>query len=822
MKLEPFHKINDKLAQKFPDNKFVNGTRRAKRQARQAQFREKVEAWKQRPAVQWMTKFSLLMHVLLAALLVIIIESCSRHSVISAFSFMVESPVVFLYNMFLIFTSLLIVYLFKRRMLFRIVISVFWILLGVVNGIILASRVTPFNFTDFKLISDLLAMKSSKYVTVGESILIVLCLCGVGAFIVFMAIRGPKFSGKIHRVRNLIGLAACVAVIPFITKAAIHSDILAGYFGNLAQGYEDYGFVYSFSASVVDTGMNKPANYSEETIDKILNQEEKKTTTLKKEDEPNIIFVQLESFVDPYDLTFLNYSEDPTPNYHKLMKQYSSGYLTVPVVGAGTANTEFEVMTGMSLKFFGLGEYPFKTILKTAKTESVATDLSDIGYATHVLHNNGGNFYSRATVFRNMGYDSFTSKEEMNITEYNEIQTWPKDHILVNETKKTLDSTKNKSDYIYTITVQSHGSYPTEKVFDNPEIKVTGGDTKASNNQWEYYINELHEVDQYIGDLIEMLQKRDEKTIVVMYGDHLPTMGLEESDVKSGNLFNTKYVTWNNFGLDLQDKNLKTYQLTAYIMDKLGIHEGTIFKYHQTQMHKKTTKKASYLKNLEQLQYDLLYGKVYSNNEKAYTGSDMEMGVEAVTIKSLSRKDHSSAVDEEQKQTKSGNTADVNEAAKQSSQDQKKENDQTTAADDTETENQEVISIRGKNFTPWSTVYVNGKSVSTTYISGTELEIKPSALSDGCTITVQQMGSNNTVFRRSNTLTLPTIANLKKTVNDPSTSSGRYSDTSVDLKTVLQIEEKKNAEEATTAKKNKTKNESGTNSAQPKTASAEQ
>ena len=59
--------------------------------------------------------------------------------------------------------------------------------------------------------------------------------------------------------------------------------------------------------------------------------------------------MQLETFIDPYELNFLSYSEDPIPNFHKLMENYTSGYLTVPVVGAGTANTEFEVLTGMGI-----------------------------------------------------------------------------------------------------------------------------------------------------------------------------------------------------------------------------------------------------------------------------------------------------------------------------------------------------------------------------------------------------------------------------------------------------------------------------------------
>lgn len=102
-----------------------------------------------------------------------------------------------------------------------------------------------------------------------------------------------------------------------------------------------------------------------------------------------------------------------------MYKNYSSGYFKVPSVGAGTANTEFEVLTGMNMRFFGPGEYPYKTVVKNQPCESAATALSALGYGTHGLHNNGGNFYSRAKVYDHMGFDSFTSKEFMNILQLN-------------------------------------------------------------------------------------------------------------------------------------------------------------------------------------------------------------------------------------------------------------------------------------------------------------------------------------------------------------------------------------------------------------------
>ena len=110
--------------------------------------------------------------------------------------------------------------------------------------------------------------------------------------------------------------------------------------------------------------------------------------------------------------------QPPMPGQVPPMQQnYSSGSLTVPACGAGTANTEFEMMTGLSVKFFGPGEYPFKSILREKTMESVSTDLKSIGYRAHAIHNHRGVFYNRNEVFDNMGYDTFTSLEYMSDVE---------------------------------------------------------------------------------------------------------------------------------------------------------------------------------------------------------------------------------------------------------------------------------------------------------------------------------------------------------------------------------------------------------------------
>lgn len=675
-------------------------------------FNARHQAWKEKRAarqrkhllkpaqrerlVYILNRYSLIFHYLLACSICFFIEVISRHSFSDAFSFVFDRGLVFLYNSLLVFTSLHLVYFFRRRALMRTLISVLWLFLGIINGCILLKRVTPFSFTDLKLINDLFTMQSS-YFSNGEAILVIVAVAFVVGFIVYLWKKGPKYLGRQHRIASLFFIGALAFFIPMVTHAAVNSNILASYFENIAQGYKDYGFVYSFSASVVDRGMTAPKDYSQESVNTALS----KVTTPDNttETKPNIICVLLESFVDPEEIKFLEYSQNPAPNFDNLEANFSSGYLTVPVVGAGTANTEFEMLTGMGMQFFGLGEYPYKTILKTNSTESIASDLGDLGYGSHVVHNNGGNFYSRANAFSQMGFDTFTSKEMMNIQEYTPLGTWATDDILVSEVEKSLNSTPQQ-DFVYTITVQAHGAYPNEKVIMNPEVTVSGADSPEMNNQWEYFMNEIREVDKFIGNLTNMLSQRDEDTVVVFFGDHLPTMGLTDADMESGSIFKTKYVTWNNFGMEKTDRDLTSYQLMAAITEQAGIHQGTMFKFHQNNDYQITD---TYSADMELLQYDILFGSRYAYQEQdLYPASNLIMGVSDIVIDGIS-----------------------DEAG--------------------------IINIHGSNFTPWSKAFVNGSKVSTTYVSGSHLRISVDSLAEGSNaIVVNQMGSSDTVFRSSN------------------------------------------------------------------------
>lgn len=657
-------------------------------------------AKKMQPVYAFMNRFSLIFHALLACIINFVIEAISRHSVVAAWDYMTGTPLVFLYNAFMIFVTFSIVYLFKRRIFVRMIIGAIWVILGIANGYILLKRVTPFNAQDLKIAGDGIAL-INNYCNGFEVVVIAVGAVALLIWLISMWRRGGQYAGKIHHIAALIGIIVCGVLYTFVTNIAIDKRVVSTYFGNIAFAYEDYGLPYCFSASLFNTGISEPNGYTKKAMAKIdkdgeLNQ----TAASRSSDElPNIIVVQLESYFDVANAEFFTTSEDACPNLHNLYQNYSNGYFKVPSVGAGTANTEFEVLTGMNLRYFGPGEYPYKTYSKKHPTESAATALASLGYGTHALHDNTGNFYSRANVFNNMGFDTFTSKEFMNVLQTTE-NGWAKDEILTQHIMEAMDTTKQE-DFVFTVSVQGHGNYPETQVIENPKIKVEGIEDEALKNKWEYYVNQVYEMDQFVGDLIKAVEERNEPSVVVFYGDHLPTMGLKAEDLKSRYLYNTNYVIWDNIGLQKDDKYIPAYQLMSEVLNRLDIHSGTVFNYHQ---QRKGTK--NYLSDLELLQYDILYGKQYVYNGKApITEGHMVMGIRNVSLSSIVP------------QLNSG------------------------------------YSLYGENFTKYSRVYVNGEKQKSSFLNNTRINLSETELKDGDVIQVGQVGSSDTIFRMSDKYT---------------------------------------------------------------------
>jgi phosphoglycerol transferase MdoB-like AlkP superfamily enzyme len=617
----------------------------------------------------------------------VILEVLHRQSLMGVFTFAFSKPVVFVYNVLIIFATLSASLLFKRRHFVFGMIAFGWLVLGICNFIIQFFRRTPLTSDDFLLINSLFNI-ITIYLNPIQISMIVLAI-GISLIIIIKAwMKSVKLRVMFHR--GLVTLAATLLLLYGMPNVSPTIYALKNARGNIVEIYDEFGFVYSFVSSILNKGIEEPNKYDKQVIDSII-----KHLTKDSHDAitANIIFVQLESFFDVSRLSGVSFSSNPIPNFTALKSEYSSGLLYVPTLGGGTANTEFEVITGMSLDFFGTGEYPYKGVLLKETAESIAYNLKKLGYRASILHNNSGNFYGRNLVFANLGFDAFSTLETMRNVEYND-QGWAKDIVLIDEIMEALNYSKDP-DLVYAIAVQSHGDYPRIENPDYP-FQVFGVPNKSDENQLEYYLSQIHESDAIIPEIIAKVEQSGEPTVIIFFGDHLP--GLNFEGFIEGDRNTTDYVIWDNIGLVKQNKNLETYQLGAYVFNSLNIHEGFF-----TQIHQSEADNPNYETILHLLQYDVLYGEKYAYSQmNSYIPSNLQIGfrIQVLTQANIFH---------------------------------------------------EKIIVNGRNFTKYSQIIVNGETLETQYISSTVLVASSEGINPGSTVGIAIVSANNEILSISNT-----------------------------------------------------------------------
>ncbi len=581
-------------------------------------------------AFGYLNEHPVLLIVVLSYCLTFITESLGRHSCWKALVFEFTNPGMFLANMSIFALCLSIPLLSKKRTYWMCVISLIWLGLGITNFVMLFSRITPFNAMDFLLMPSVLPILPI-YIGWGGLIAagVVILAAVIGVIIIWFRVKKIKVS----YTRAAVTILACAIITTAFVGGGRLTGAIPAHFSSLPRAYDHHGFALCFSISIFDRGVSKPSGYDEKIDDVVAFVKGGDTDGFTQpEKTPNIIFVQLESFYDLKLLSGFEFSEDPTPVFTNLKNTCTSGILTVPSIGAGTANTEFEVLTGMSMEFFGSAEYPYRTFLQNQTCESVPFILKNYGYTSHAIHNYKGNFYDRHTAFSTLGFDTFTSKEYMDLLGEN-YAGWEQDAALLKSVMNSLNSTDGP-DFIQCITVQGHGkypivSYPGEK---DERIKPTALPNGANKHAFTYFANQLYATDEFIADLIAAVDEFGEETVIVFYGDHIPNIGFEDNWVPNGmTLYDTEYVIWRSDGAYEEGKNLTSYQLYTDVFMSLNIEGGVITKLHEKRDQLSESKYENYL---HCLQYDM----VEDNSKMSYDGNspfeatDLKMGVIDVTI----------------------------------------------------------------------------------------------------------------------------------------------------------------------------------------------
>lgn len=417
---------------------------------------------------------------------------------------------------------------------------------------------------------------------------------------------------------------------------------------NQNENYASNGFVLGFISNLDTTVMEKPKNYSKENMLQIANDIKKQYSgnigNQKKKEKPNIIFVMSESFWDPTKVTNLSFSEDPVPNLHHYIENFPGGQTISPTFGGNTANVEFEALTSYSMSLLKPGSIPYQQVITNKKEiPSIPTALKKEGYYTSAIHSFGRTFFKRDDVYKVLGFDKFNADDTMENVDID--GDYISDLAMSKEIIAELEKQKQPT-FIHAVTMQNHFPF-TEDRFGENLIEISGLENEESKGELETYTEGLRRSDEALQYLIEQLDNLDRPTLLVFFGDHLPSLGTNKSFYKeNGYITNEKtpserlamaqtpLLMYANF--DMPNDNLglvSPIYFSNLIFDYAGLNKSLFYQF-LSELYKEipvlrdelkvdkngevindlTKKQKEMLEQYKMLQYDLLVGNQYSTD----------------------------------------------------------------------------------------------------------------------------------------------------------------------------------------------------------------
>lgn len=292
-----------------------------------------------------------------------------------------------------------------------------------------------------------------------------------------------------------------------------------------ARNYRMNGFLGGFFYNLDVTAMARPPGYSKTTMERI----ESRYVALAQEgygdgdpdalEDVNVVTILEETFSDPTRPAGMRLAEDPTPRTRALMEGLPHGLALAQKIGAGTSSMEFEALTGMSLaQFSPTMDTPYQMLVPEHRHFPSAAELfSQLGHDTVAIHPFGPAIYQRDRVYPILGFDEFISREGMDFGGRIENNPYISDRGAFRQTLEVI-SDHEAPVFVNLVTMQNHfpyaGHYP-----DPVGVEGLGEEHAERVGQ---YVRGLAHTDRAISRLITALERSDEKTVVVLYGDHLP------------------------------------------------------------------------------------------------------------------------------------------------------------------------------------------------------------------------------------------------------------------------------------------------------------
>lgn len=471
-----------------------------------------------------------------------------------AFSWHTEK---FLLACFVLLTVFLFMVAFAGSYLFGLLFYLVSIgILGFANYLKMSYRQEPIYPDDLKMITEFNLLKDMT----GTPIFIGLMLLAILAFggVVWAIVRSFK-KDRTFQIYRILTLVMTVAMMGYFSNFNNPNNLLRKAYNQTAlwipysqkMNYYNTGFIGGFLYNLKLEPMERPEGYSKEKINEITKKyqataDEKNQTA--SDEQPNIIYVMSESFSDPSHLNGVTVTGDPLADYREVANQTYSGRMLSQNYGGGTANIEFEALTGLSMALFnGQMTTPYTMLVpKLDQLPSLVSTLNAQNYRTTAIHPYNTSMYKREDVYQTLGFDSFISEGNMTYTDTIDNNPYISDESAY---KEILDLLKDEEtpQFVHLVTMQTHMPYAgkySQLDFSATTEDDTGTDTL--NN----YLQDIAYSSQALKAFTEALKDTPRRTLVVFWGDHLP--GIYSDEIKNKNekqaLHQTEFLMFDTAG----------------------------------------------------------------------------------------------------------------------------------------------------------------------------------------------------------------------------------------------------------------------------------
>ena len=490
-------------------------------------------------------------------------------------------PKYLLYNLLICYVIFGIsVIIFRKVRSATVFYMLFMVILALINYYVVAFRGQAF------ILLDLLGMRTAAEVAGNYKFSIpwfILLILAVTAAFVILQFKFQKLELGQRGIRNTIGRLCVLAVVAMVLYKSYPAvqKLENVYLWNLNEDHADKGYVYTLLREIKYFSVEKPENYSAESLDEITEKySNKNQKNENKVQATNIIMIMNESLADFEDFGELKANEEILPFIRSMNKNVKHGKLQMPTFGGGTSRSEYEVLTGNCLQFLPSGSVPYQLYVRSPEY-GMADILKAQGYETIAMHPNRADSWNRETVYECMGFDQF-----LNVSNWGgkmeKIRNFCSDQSLYNKITKLYEQKEaGQKRFTFCVTIQNHGGYnESNNNGYEPSVKL--------NYDTEYplaetYLSLAKESDKAFQNLIEYFEKVEEPTMIVMFGDHWPqietgfqseaagkdigNMGLEERQ----KLYQTPYVIWTNYESETVEEDISSNYLGSYVMKLAGV-----------------------------------------------------------------------------------------------------------------------------------------------------------------------------------------------------------------------------------------------------------